>query len=128
MAVQSFFYVGLGGLIGALLRYSTTLAAARFSIVFPYGTLISNLAGCFIIGAVTGIAAQSEALSPETRLFLATGVCGGFTTLSSFVYEMAQLVRDEELLLASLYFAATFAGAFLFFYLGTLLVNTLLRS
>ena len=121
------FYVGLGGLFGAVFRYLTTLATQGISVSFPYGTLISNLLGCFVIGIVATLAMGSTLLSTEARLFLATGVCGGYTTLSSMVYELAQFVDDGEFLHASIYFAATFVGAVMAFYLGTLLITLLLR-
>ena len=120
-------YVGLGGLLGAVLRYLTTLATQGMSMTFPYGTLISNLLGCFVIGIVATLAMGSTLLSTEARLFLATGVCGGYTTLSSLVYELAQFVDDGEFMNASIYFAATFIGAVVAFYLGTLLITLMLR-
>jgi CrcB protein len=120
-------YVGLGGLLGAVLRYLTTLATQDISMTFPYGTLVSNLLGCFIIGVVATLAMGSTLLSTEARLFLATGVCGGYTTLSSLVYELAKFVEDGELMHASIYFAATFVGAVLAFYLGTILMTQLLK-
>jgi CrcB protein len=121
------FYVGLGGLLGAIFRYLTTLATQGISLTFPYGTLISNLLGCFVIGMVATLAMGSTLLSTEARLFLMTGVCGGYTTLSSLVFELSRFVDDGEFMNASIYFAATFAGAVLAFYLGTLLVALVLR-
>jgi fluoride exporter len=121
------FYVGMGGLFGAVFRFLTTLATQNVSMTFPYGTLISNIIGCFIIGVVATLAMGTTLLSTEARLFLATGVCGGYTTLSSLVYELAQFVEDGELMHASVYFAATFVGAVIAFYLGTLLITLLLR-
>lgn len=121
------FFVGMGGLLGAVFRYLTTLATQGISLTFPYGTLISNLLGCFIIGIVATLAMGSTMLSTEARLFLATGVCGGYTTLSSLVYELAKFVEDGELMHASVYFAATFVGAVMAFYLGTLLMTLILR-
>ena len=66
-------------------------------------------------------------MSPNARLFLATGVCGGFTTMSSFVYELAQYVRSDEMLMAVVYLGLTLAGSILMFYAGTMLV-TVARS
>ena len=120
-------YVGLGGLLGAILRYLTTLATQGISLTFPYGTLISNLLGCFVIGMVATLAVGSTLLSSEARLFLATGVCGGYTTLSSLIFELSRFVDDGEFMNASIYFAATFAGAVVAFYLGTVLITLLLR-
>lgn len=121
------FYVGLGGLVGAVFRYLTTLATQGVSMTFPYGTLISNVLGCFVIGIVATLAMGSTLLSTEARLFLATGVCGGYTTLSSLVYELAKFLEDGELMHASIYFAATFVGAVMAFYLGILLMTLLLK-
>lgn len=115
-------YVGVGGFIGAVMRYLASLVTAGFSIVIPYGTLISNVLGCFMIGVIAALTADTETLSPNARLFLATGICGGFTTMSSFVYELAQYVRTDQHLMAAVYLGMTLAGSILMFYLGTVLV------
>lgn len=120
-------YVGLGGMLGAVARYMATLATAGISLTLPYGTLISNLAGCFFIGVIAAFAGEGDLLSPETRLFLATGFCGGFTTMSSFVYELAQFLRSGEIFFASVYFGVTLVGAMVLFYLGSISI-LLLRS
>ena len=120
--------VGLGSMLGGVSRYGLTLATqnvAAFSL--PYGTLISNLAGCLLIGLIAGFSGRSELLSTELRLLLATGFCGGFTTMSSFVYELGQFVQDKEYFFASTYFVATLAGAGLAFALGLLLSAMLMR-
>src|SRR6266536_1881002 len=75
--------VMVGGGIGSVARYLTTLAAVRFvSATFPLGTLVVNLVGCFLIGFVHAFASLTIRLSPEARLFLTTGVMGGMTTYS----------------------------------------------
>ena len=63
----------------------------------------------------------------ETRLLLATGFCGGFTTMSSFIYELGQFVQDKEYFFASTYFVVTLAGAGIAFVAGLLLSNLILR-
>ena len=79
---------------GGISRYGLTLATQGISAFsLPYGTLISNLAGCLIIGLFAGFGAKTELMSSELRLLLATGFCGGFTTLSSFIYELGQFVQ-----------------------------------
>lgn len=118
-----FVYVGVGGLAGAVLRYLTSLGLQKYSFIFPYGTLLSNLAGCFIIGVIAQLAENTEILSPEARLLLATGFCGGFTTLSSMMFELTQFLRDGELFYGSVYFLATFMGGFLCFLGGVLAVK-----
>ena len=123
-----FLAVGIGSMAGGISRYGLTLATQSISAFsLPYGTLISNLAGCLIIGLLAGLGAKTELMSNEVRLLLATGFCGGFTTLSSFIYELGQFVQDKEYFFASTYFFATFAGAALAFGLGLLISGLLLR-
>jgi CrcB protein len=120
--------VGLGSMLGGISRYGMTLLTQNVSAFsLPYGTLLSNLAGCLLIGVIAGLGGKSEVLSTEMRLLLATGFCGGFTTMSSFIYELGQFAQDKEYFFASTYFVATLAGAGLAFALGLLLSAFLLR-
>ena len=115
-------------MLGGVSRYGLTLATqnvAAFSL--PYGTLLSNLAGCLLIGFIAGLGGRTELLSTELRLLLATGFCGGFTTLSSFIYELGQFIQDQQYFFASTYFVATLAGAGLAFALGLLLSAAIMR-
>lgn len=124
----SFVLVGLGSMLGGASRYGMTLLTQNVSAFsLPYGTLASNLGGCLVIGFVAGLAGRTELLSTEVRLLLATGFCGGFTTLSSFIYELGQFVQDKEYFFASTYFVATLAGAALAFALGLLISQSILR-
>jgi CrcB protein len=121
-------FVGAGSMLGGLSRYGLTLATqnlAAFSL--PYDTLLSNLAGCLVVGIIAGVSGKTELLSTEMRLLLATGFCGGFTTMSSFIYELGQFIQDKEFFFASTYFAATLAGAALAFALGLLIVELSMR-
>lgn len=120
--ILPFVYVGLGSMLGGVSRYGMTLVTQNYSAFsIPYGTLISNLVGCLIIGLIAGFSGKTELLSTEMRLLLATGFCGGFTTMSSFVYELGQFVQDKEYFYASTYFSTTLAGAGLAFLLGLVL-------
>lgn len=122
------FLVGLGSMLGGASRYGMTLLTQNVSAFsLPYGTLLSNLGGCLLIGIVAGVGGKTEVLSTEIRLLLATGFCGGFTTMSSFIYEVGQFVQDKEYFFASTYFIATLAGAGLAFALGLLISATVLR-
>ena len=121
-------YVGAGSMLGGLGRYGLTLATQNLSAFsLPYGTLVSNLAGCLFIGVIAGISGKSELMSTEMRLLLATGFCGGFTTMSSFIYELGQFVQDKEYFFASTYFVATLAGAALAFAVGLLIIELVMR-
>jgi CrcB protein len=113
---------------GGISRYGLTLVTQNVSAFsLPYGTLISNLGGCLLIGLIAALGAKTELMSTELRLLLATGFCGGFTTLSSFIYELGQFVQDKEYFFASTYFVATLAGAALMFALGLVLGGLLMR-
>lgn len=88
--------IGLGGGLGSIARYLTAVAAARcLGLEFPYGTLIVNVVGAFLIGLVQELALDSLLVPESMRLFLVTGVMGGFTTYSAFSYETVRLVQME---------------------------------
>jgi fluoride exporter len=120
--------VGVGGLAGSVARYGLSLLCQRHSIEWPYGTLAANLLGCLLIGAIAALSERTEAISPAARLLLATGFCGGFTTLSSMIYELMQMLRSSEYLHAALYLAVTFVGSVLAFLAGAVGVRILVRS
>ena len=123
-----FLLVGVGSMAGGVSRYGLTLALQNVSAFsLPYGTLLSNVAGCLVIGLLAGLGAKTGLMTSEMRLLLATGFCGGFTTMSSFIYEIVQFVQDKEYFFASTYFVATLAGAALAFLLGLLISGLLMR-
>ncbi len=93
--------VAIGGGIGATARYLvSSWAAARFGAEFPYGTLIVNIVGCFIIGAFMTLATERLIVSPYWRLFVTVGFVGGLTTFSSFSYETLHLLQDADVMRA----------------------------
>jgi CrcB protein len=92
--MERLLLISLGGAIGTALRYLTSIVAARwFGIEFPYGTLIVNLAGAFVIGLVQQVGTQTPVIPDNTRLFLTTGMMGGLTTYSAFSYETVHLIE-----------------------------------
>jgi CrcB protein len=119
--------VGLGGFAGSLSRYGLSVASQRFSIEWPIGTLAANVLGCLAIGILTGLSARGETLSPEIRLALATGFCGGFTTMSSMVYETAEMIRSSEYLHAMVYVTGTFLLSMTAFVAGTMTLRILIK-
>ncbi|MFZ5587454.1 MAG: fluoride efflux transporter CrcB [Thermodesulfobacteriota bacterium] len=87
--------VFIGGGIGATSRYLVSLAAARlWGAGFPFGTLIANMVGVFLIGVFFSLAERHSALTGPARLFLVTGFLGGLTTFSSFGWETVKLAND----------------------------------
>jgi len=119
--------VGVGGFAGSVARYGLSLGAQRFSIEWPAGTLAANVLGCLVIGIVTALCVRGESLSPETRLVLAAGFCGGFTTMSSMIYETAAMLRASEYLHAFVYAAGTFFLSLAAFAIGVVGFRILVR-
>ena len=103
--------VCLGGAIGSGARYLTALwAASAMGPAFPFGTLIVNLLGSFLITFIMHIGSATEILSPELRVMLTTGVMGGFTTYSTFNYETTSYFRDGAWMIGMLNVGVTVIG------------------
>lgn len=101
-----YLYVALGGAIGAAARYGTGLwFAANFGAgsVFPWPTLAINIAGSFLIGLIWSLYAEAEWFVNWGRAFLVVGLLGGFTTFSTFSWEVMQLLTQQKALLALAY-------------------------
>jgi CrcB protein len=95
--------VGAGGFLGASARYLAGGLVYRYvEAQFPYATFLVNVSGCFGIGFLAVLAEERFAIGPEARLFLMTGVLGGYTTFSTFGYETFTLARDGSYALAAL--------------------------
>jgi CrcB protein len=92
--MERLLLVAAGGAIGSALRYLVATAAVGWlGPSFPWGTLLVNLTGSFLIGLVQALAVDGLGLAEDTRLFLATGILGGFTTYSAFSYETVALMH-----------------------------------
>ncbi len=113
--------IGIGSFLGGILRYIIfQIIRSKSNSDFPWETLGVNLIGCFLIGLVFGLSVKTN--MPEAwKLFLATGLIGGFTTFSAFSIETVNLIKNDQLLYASTYIgssvlfglAATIAGIYL---------------
>ena len=89
------FIVGLGGGMGSMLRYGMQIFVSRHvPILFPWGTFLVNCSGCFLIGVLYALSARYSWLTVEWRMFMIAGLCGGYTTFSSFSYESISLFRQ----------------------------------
>lgn len=105
--------ISLAGALGTCTRYLVGLGAARlFGAGFPYGTLIVNLAGCFLIALVAQLALVTDLISPTLRLTLTTGFMGGLTTYSSFNLDTTVLLQSRSFSAAAANVAATTLGCF----------------
>jgi CrcB protein len=106
--IRNILLVGLGGGIGSMARYlCQKWFSENYPHPFPWGTFIVNLTGCFLIGVIYAAAEKSTALSPQTRLLLITGVCGGFTTFSTFAFENMNLLRSGDTVYLLIYTVAS---------------------
>ena len=105
MELKNMIWVGLGGMLGAVARYFFGLTIK--SVTFPYATGLVNIVGALIMGFIMGLAIKGQ-ISPSLRLFLATGICGGFTTFSAFAWENLELLQQQRY------------GSFMVYTLGTL--------
>lgn len=121
----SLILVFIGAGLGGLMRHGVNLAAARLGSDFPYGTLAINVIGSILMGALVGwFALRGD--SPQARLFLATGVLGGFTTFSTFSLEAVGLLERGEVGAALTYVLASVAIGIGGLFLGLFLTRAIL--
>jgi CrcB protein len=118
--------IGSGGFIGSIARYLSQQAVTKYyGETFPFGTLIVNIAGCLIIGVLFGFIEKGKLLLPETRLFLTTGFCGGFTTFSAFSIENIIMLNKGEFFYVLIYVALSVILGLGATYLGMVAVKVL---
>ncbi len=117
--IKNFLLVGFGGAVGSILRYSVQ---RFFNTSIPYGTLMVNLAGCFLIGLFWGLVSKNS-LAQSSSLLLMSGFCGGFTTFSAFTYEGVQMMHDNRWILLAGYIGASVFGGLLATFTGYKLTN-----
>ena len=92
-------FIGAGGFFGSIFRY--IISGLIYKIMgeswFPYGTLVVNIMGCFLIGFLSGLSENRQLFNPETRLFIFVGFLGGFTTFSTFGYEVFSFAHAGQI-------------------------------
>ena len=110
-----FVYLAIGGITGTFARYFLSGFIYRFTGAnFPYGTLVINLIGCFLIGIFAALSDERLVLGPDVKVLLMAGFCGAFTTFSTFMLETGNLVKDGEWIRA-------FGNVFVSIFIGFLL-------
>jgi len=100
-------FVGLGGFAGTVCRYLAGRIPVETGGAFPIQTLLINILGAFVLGAISALAAKNPDLPPRLVLMLRVGVCGGFTTFSTFAFESSALLAGGRATAAALYMAAS---------------------
>jgi CrcB protein len=114
-----------GGALGSSARYMVTVGAGKIlGMGFPWGTLIVNITGCFIMGLLVGLGAARLTITDEARIFLMTGVLGGFTTFSAFSADFALLVERKNFGLAALYVTGSVALSLFAVFAGLYLIRS----
>lgn len=117
--LKTILCVGFGSFAGGILRYLISKWCANSSCVsFPVGTFLANILGCFAIGVFYALFERNSCLSPQLKLFLTVGFCGGFTTFSTFMNENFQFVKNGDFLSVILYTAVSLFTGFLMLWLG----------
>ena len=115
--------IGLGGFIGSVLRYLAGKLTLAPHTAFPLNTLLINVLGSFAIGLIAALAARDPGLNPRLVLFVRVGLCGGFTTFSTFSLETFELLRAGHYGMAALYAVLSAALCVLAVLLAQLLVK-----
>ena len=127
--MKSILLVGLGGFIGSVARYKLGGLVLHLTAQerFPYSTFAVNILGCLVIGLLAGLTERYELFGPGTRLFLFTGLLGGFTTFSAFGLDALLLLRRGEFLVAALYAGASVVLGITAVWLGLKLISVFPR-
>ena len=124
--LRQILLVAVGGAVGSVARHLVGVASLRlFGPAFPFGTLIVNLVGAFVMGVFVELLARRFGASNDLRLLIATGVLGGFTTFSSFALDTAVLWERGEVISSFVYVATTLVLGLAALFLGLGLARTL---
>lgn len=122
--MKTLIYIAIGGAFGSVVRYLLSKTIQQHWVgVFPWGTMVVNLLGSLLIGILYGLFEKHNILSADMRLLLTAGVCGGFTTFSTFMNESLSLMRGGEMLLCALYIGGSVALGLVAVYLGQVIVR-----
>ena len=124
--MKQLLLVGFGGFVGSIARFFVSKLNLHWHFLsIPMGTLTVNILGSLIIGFIVGISSKSELITPGFRLFLMVGVCGGFTTFSSFTLENFTLMQNGQFVTVLIYTGLSIFFGFLAVYLGYITSNLL---
>jgi CrcB protein len=120
--MSKWVYLVAGSILGGIARY--ILAGAvyeKMGTSFPYGTLIVNLSGCFLIGFFSSLVDDKFFLGPNSRILLMTGFCGAYTTFSTYMFETGNLVKEGQVSMAFLNILVSTVVGFGAYWLGVII-------
>lgn len=101
--MQNYLIIGAGGFLGAISRYAVAYwIGQKWGKMFPLGTFVVNVSGCFMIGLLMTLFTEKYMVNPQWRLFLTVGFLGAYTTFSTFEYETGGLLKDGEWMIAGM--------------------------
>lgn len=128
MSCALYAFIALGGALGALGRYFlSTWVYSKSDVIFPWGTFVVNILGCFILGMVYVWGTEKLVMSSNMRAFLAIGLLGAFTTFSTFSLETINIIKDGEIKIALLNTVGSVIVGLLAVWLGTVIAELLSR-
>jgi CrcB protein len=112
--MEKYLFIGLGGFLGSIARFGlASYVQTKTESLFPYGTMLVNITGCFVIGLLMTLFQERVVAPQNIRLFLIIGVLGGFTTFSSFSYDTFALFRSGNQLAAGINVTVSLIGCLL---------------
>jgi CrcB protein len=121
--IKLILIAGTGGFLGTVARFlASRYFQNLFLSAFPFGTFLVNVSGCLLIGIFYGISQKGNMLTPELRMFLTVGFCGGFTTFSTFAGENIALLKDGNFLYFALYTSLSVFLGLMATYVGNLFI------
>ena len=129
MMIKQLILITIGGGLGSALRYLTSLGMTKYFpyIVFPLGTFVVNIIGCFIMGLLVGLSTRFAILDNELRFLLIIGFCGGYTTFSTFSLENLKLFEAGNYWTLAFYIAASVVIGFIALWGGNLLSKIIVQ-
>ncbi len=120
--IRTLLFIGGGSFLGGIARYLVKIGCGKLfpATMLPLGTLVANVAGCFLIGLFYGIASRHTTMSQDMLMFLTVGFCGGFTTFSTFMNENMSMLQGGEFLSSLFYTVLSLIFGLIFLYFGSL--------
>ena len=124
--MQNYLIIGAGGFLGAIARYAAAYwIGQKLGRIFPLGTFIVNVSGCFLIGLLMTLFTERFMINPQWRLFLVVGFLGAYTTFSTFEYETGALLKDGEWIISGMNVVLSVIAGFVALKIGDIIARSI---